>query len=51
MTPPPLQITCKEFAELVTAHEDGVLPERDRIRFESTASDAPAVAPTSSNSA
>ena len=21
MTPPPLQITCKEFAELVTAHE------------------------------
>ena len=33
MTPPPLQITCKEFAELVTAHEDGVLPERDRIRF------------------
>ena len=35
MTPPPLQITCKEFAELVTAHEDGVLPERDRIRFES----------------
>lgn len=35
MTPPPLQITCKEFVELVTAHEDGVLPERDRIRFES----------------
>ena len=35
MTPPPLQITCKEFAELVTAHEDGVLPGRDRIRFES----------------
>ena len=34
MTPSPLQITCKEFAELVTAHEDGVLPERDRIRFE-----------------
>ena len=34
MTPPPLQITCKEFAELVTAHEDGVLAERDRIRFE-----------------
>ena len=33
MTPPPLQITCKEFAELVTAHEDGVLPQRDRIRF------------------
>ena len=33
MTPPPLQITCKEFAELVTAHEDGVLPERDRVRF------------------
>src|SRR5215468_2309976 len=33
MTPPPLQITCKEFAELVTAHDDGVLPERDRIRF------------------
>jgi anti-sigma factor RsiW len=35
MTPPPLQITCKEFAELVTAHEDGVLLDRDRIRFES----------------
>ena len=35
MTPPPLQITCKEFVELATAHEDGVLPERDRIRFES----------------
>ena len=35
MTPPPLQITCKEFVELVTAHEDGVLLERDRIRFES----------------
>jgi anti-sigma factor RsiW len=34
MTPPPLQITCKEFAELVTAHEDGALPERDRVRFE-----------------
>ncbi len=34
MTPRPLQITCKEFAELVTAHEDGVLAERDRIRFE-----------------
>ena len=33
MTPPPLQITCKEFAELVTAYEDGVLPERYRIRF------------------
>jgi len=35
MTPPPLQITCKEFVELVTAHEDGALPEWDRIRFES----------------
>jgi len=35
MTPPPLQITCKEFVELVTAHEDGALPESDRIRFES----------------
>lgn len=34
MTPRPLQITCKEFVELVTAHEDGVLAERDRIRFE-----------------
>ena len=34
MRPPPLQITCKEFAELVTAHEDGVLAERDRTRFE-----------------
>jgi hypothetical protein len=33
MTPPPLQITCKEFVELVTAHEDGVLSERDRTRF------------------
>jgi hypothetical protein len=33
MTPLPLQITCKEFAELVTAYEDGVLPEWDRIRF------------------
>ena len=35
MTPPPLQITCKEFTELVTVHEDGALPEQDRIRFES----------------
>lgn len=34
MTPLPLQITCKEFVELVTAHEDGALPERERIRFE-----------------
>ena len=34
MTPPPLRITCREFVELVTAHEDGVLPEGDRIRFE-----------------
>ena len=33
MTPPPLEITCKEFVELVTAYEDGVLPQRDRIRF------------------
>ena len=33
MTPPPLQITCKEFVELVTAHEDGVLPEQDQSRF------------------
>ena len=41
MTPSPLQITCKEFAELVTAHEDGVLPERDRIRFESHSEQCP----------
>ena len=41
MTPPPLQITCKEFAELVTAHEDGVLPEQDRIRFESHSGQCP----------
>jgi hypothetical protein len=34
MTPPPLEITCKEFVELVTAYEDGVLTERDKIRFE-----------------
>ena len=34
MTPPPLQITCKEFVELVTAHEDGVLSEPDRTRFQ-----------------
>jgi anti-sigma factor RsiW len=34
MTPPPLEITCKEFVELVTAYQDGVLAERDRIRFE-----------------
>ena len=34
MTPLPLQITCREFVELVTAHEDCALPERDRIRFE-----------------
>jgi anti-sigma factor RsiW len=34
MTPPPLQITCKEFVELVTAYEDGVLPEQDKVRFE-----------------
>jgi len=35
MTPPPLQITCKEFVELVTAYLDEVLPEHDRVRFES----------------
>jgi anti-sigma factor RsiW len=34
MTPPPLEITCKEFVELVTAYRDGVLPERDKARFE-----------------
>jgi hypothetical protein len=34
MTPPPLQITCKEFVELVTAYQDGVLAERDKVRFE-----------------
>ena len=34
MTPPaPLQITCKEFVELVTAHLDGVLADADRTRF------------------
>jgi len=35
VTPPPLQITCKEFVELVTAYLDGVLPEHDRVRFAS----------------
>ena len=35
MTPPPLQITCKEFVELVTAYLDDMLEERDRVRFES----------------
>ena len=34
MTPRPLQITCKEFVELVTSHLDGTLPNEDRIRFE-----------------
>jgi anti-sigma factor RsiW len=34
MTPPPLQITCKEFVELVTEHLDGVLADADRTRFE-----------------
>jgi predicted anti-sigma-YlaC factor YlaD len=34
MTPPPLQITCKEFVELVTSHLDGTLTDEDRIRFE-----------------
>ena len=34
MTPPPLQITCKEFVELVTQHLDGVLADADRTRFE-----------------
>ena len=34
MTPPALQITCKEFVELVTAHLDGVLVDGDRTRFE-----------------
>ena len=34
MTPPALQITCKEFVELVTAHFDGVLTDADRTRFE-----------------
>jgi anti-sigma factor RsiW len=41
MTPPPLQITCKEFAELVTAHEDGALPQRDRTRFASHSEQCP----------
>ena len=34
MTAPPLQITCKEFVELVTWHLDGILADEDRIRFE-----------------
>jgi anti-sigma factor RsiW len=34
MTPPPLQITCKEFVELVTTHLDGALSDADRTRFE-----------------
>jgi hypothetical protein len=34
MTPPPLQITCKEFVELVTAHLDRTLSERDQTRFD-----------------
>ena len=34
MTPPALQITCREFVELVTAHLDGVLADADRTRFE-----------------
>jgi hypothetical protein len=34
MTPPPLQITCKEFVELVTSHLEGTLADEDRIRFE-----------------
>jgi anti-sigma factor RsiW len=34
MTPPALQITCKEFVELVTAHLDGVLADAERTRFE-----------------
>jgi anti-sigma factor RsiW len=34
MTPPALQITCKEFVELVTAHLDGVLADADRTRFD-----------------
>jgi len=41
MTPPPLQITCKEFVELVTAYLDGVLPGHDRVRFESHAERCP----------
>jgi anti-sigma factor RsiW len=34
MTPPPLQITCREFVELVTNHLDGALGSEDRARFE-----------------
>ena len=34
MKPAPLQMTCKEFVELVTAHLDGSLVPGDRIRFE-----------------
>jgi anti-sigma factor RsiW len=34
MTPAPLEITCKEFVELVTAHLDGALSDRDQARFE-----------------
>ena len=34
MTPPALQITCREFVELVTAHLDGALADGDRTRFE-----------------
>ena len=34
MTAPPLQITCKEFVELVTSHLEGTLADEERIRFE-----------------
>jgi anti-sigma factor RsiW len=34
MTPPPLQVTCKEFVEVVTEHVDGELGNEDRTRFE-----------------
>jgi anti-sigma factor RsiW len=34
MMPPALEITCKEFVELVTAHLDDVLADADRNRFE-----------------
>jgi predicted anti-sigma-YlaC factor YlaD len=34
MTPPPLQITCKELVELLTAHLDGALAVHGRTRFD-----------------
>jgi hypothetical protein len=39
--PDPGSMTCREFVELVTEYQDGVLSDASRVRFERHASDCP----------